>query len=109
MSEPLEPVKGTFDASAMARGEPGLPAKFTWRGQIHEVDEVLQTWITSAPEGGSGEMYLRRHWWKLRTSEGVTLTVYCLRQASSRASAKRRWFVYSVDDSSHTATWGDSQ
>ncbi len=97
ISEPLQPSPGSFDASAMARGEPGLPRQFTWRDKPHQVDVVLQTWVTSTPECGGGELYLRRHWWKLRTMQGLNMTIYCQRQARSRASAKRRWFVYSIE------------
>jgi hypothetical protein len=37
VSEAIVPVAGTFDAGAMSRGEPGLPARFTWRDKIYTV------------------------------------------------------------------------
>ena len=66
ISEPIVPTPGTFDVRAMTRGEPGLPARFTWRGDEYEVADVLTVWTTSTPEGGSGEVYLRRHWWEIQ-------------------------------------------
>ena len=96
VSDPLIPAPGSFDASAMARGEPGLPAQFTWRGQMYQVDEVLEQWTSSTPEGGSGELYLRRHWWQLRTSSGHVMKIYCQRQAKNKTDRKQRWFVYTV-------------
>ncbi len=96
ISEPLTPTPGTFDAAAMARGEPGLPRRFTWRGVEHGVVEVLEQWKTSSPEGGSGEMYLRRHWWTLRTDTGHTMTLYCERQPRSARAARQRWYIYAL-------------
>lgn len=94
VSEAMTPEAGSFDATGIARGEPGLPARFTWRGELHAVVDVLSVWKTSSPEGGSGEVYVRRHWWEVRTDRGVVLKVYCERQV--KTSAKRRWHVYTM-------------
>ena len=37
ISEAVRPVGGTFDAAGMARGEPGLPQRFVWRGREYAV------------------------------------------------------------------------
>ena len=95
VSEPIEPEPGSFDRGGMARGEPGLPARFAWRGRTYTVAEVLEVWITSGKEPGGDEMYLRRHWWQVRTAEGPVMKLYCERQ-KKRRDTKRRWFVYSV-------------
>ncbi len=95
VSEPIRPVAGSFDRAGMARGEPGLARRFVWRGREHRVVDVLETWTTSTPEGGSGELYLRRHWWRVRTDAGLVMTLYCERQAQRR-NAKARWFVYTI-------------
>lgn len=95
ISEPLTPEPGSFDASAMARGEPGLPARFVWRGQTHALDELLEAWVTSST--GRGEKYLRRHWYRIRTAAGITMTVYCERQPKPTKSARRRWWVYTIE------------
>lgn len=94
VSEPITPVAGTFDPRSIAQGEPGLPTKFVWRGEAYRVDEVLTVWKTSGPSG-CGEVYLRRHWWELRTTTGLIMKVYFERQ-KNRKSAKDRWFVYTV-------------
>ena len=96
ISESIQPAPGTFPAQAMARGEPGLPARFTWRGDEYAVADVITAWTTSSPEGGSGEVYLRRHWWEVKTVDGVVMKIYCERQ-KKRRDAKSRWFLYSVD------------
>jgi hypothetical protein len=94
ISEAIEPVAGTADASAMSRGEPGLPARFVWRGRTFEVAQVLRTWKTSSPSGG--EMYLRRHWYAIRCVSGDRMTLYCERQAKTRKKPTRRWWLYSA-------------
>jgi hypothetical protein len=94
--EPLTPVRGSFDTAGMARGEPGLPLRFTWRGREHAVVNVLKVWKTSSREKGGTEIYLRRHWWTLTTDTGLTLTLYCDRQAKVRRRPKARWWVYTV-------------
>ena len=83
-----------FDAAAMSRGEPGLPTRFRWRGVEYRVAGVEQAWKTSTPD--RGEMYLRRHWFRVRCESGEAMTLYCERQARSRGRAKARWWVYSV-------------
>jgi hypothetical protein len=100
----------------MARGEAGLPAQFHWRDILYEVRRVLEEWKTSSPEGGSGELYLRRHWFRIVAApiapptsastrraapidhqpppDPLTCTLYCLRRATPH-QAKRRWWLYS--------------
>lgn len=99
VSEAIVPRGGTFDAAAMGRGEPGLPGGFEWRGQAYDVIERLGQWKESAPEGGrpGGELYLRRHYYKLRMSDGAIWTVYFVRQPARSGSARRRWFLYEVE------------
>jgi hypothetical protein len=116
VSEPSTPARGSFDAAAMGRGVPGLPARFTWRGRAFVVLDQLETWKTSTPGKGCGELYLRRHWFRIRvaavaqgepeTAAGAesasgrlaVFTVYCLRQPprGGAREARRRWWLYSV-------------
>ncbi len=101
ISEPLEPLAGTFSAGAMACGLPGLPAGFTWRGDRYRVVECVASWKQSGPERGRlhGERYLRRHYSRLRMDDQNLWTVYFERQARPGAAAKKRWFLYSVETS----------
>src|SRR5262245_26069005 len=96
VSEPIVPDAGTADASAMSRGEPGLPRSFTWRGKHHTVAEVLSTWKTSTRE--RGDLYLRRHWFEIETAAGSRMTLYCERQTKNRNKPKARWWLYTITD-----------
>lgn len=94
ISEPIAPC-GAIDTAAMARGEPGLPAAFEWRGERFEVVDVLGVWKESSREGdrAAGELYLRRHCYQLRMSDGSTWQVYFTRQTPRTGSPRRRWFL----------------
>jgi hypothetical protein len=93
VSELLQPGANP-SAARMSRGEPGLPAQFRWRGKMFQIATVQQTWKTSTPD--RGELYLRRHWYRITTATGEVMTLYCLRQARSFQQRKARWWVYSV-------------
>jgi len=98
ISEPITPHAGTFDTKRMGRGEPGLPNGFTWRGESVDVVEELGGWKQSSREGGgAGDLYLRRHYYKLRMSDGSIWTVYFVRQSPRTGDPKIRWFLYAVD------------
>jgi hypothetical protein len=98
VGELIRPVPGTFDAAMMARGSPGLPRKFVWRQHEYEVAELLQTRRSLGPcRHGSGEQYVRRHWFTVRTTNGATMTLYCDRQARRGQSAKARWWLFTTD------------
>ncbi len=99
VSEPILPLPGTFDAASMARGEPGLPRGFTWRCRSLEIVQRLEAWKESSREGGSaeGQLYLRRHYYRLRMSDGTIWTVYFVRQSPRGADSKARWFLYGLE------------
>jgi len=95
LCDPLAPVAGTFDAAAMARGEPGLPRQFQWRGTTIEITSVLCAWKeTGGCSSGGGERYIRKHWYEVVSSHG-TMKIYFERQARGKAS-KRRWWLHSI-------------
>ena len=97
VSEPIVPVEGTFDATAMTRGEPGLPGRFLWRGQQYSTADVLEAWKETGPcRSGGPEQYLRKHWFKIRTDDGLEMTIYFERQARARGRGKKRWWLYTV-------------
>jgi hypothetical protein len=98
VSEPLEPIGAAFDTRAMARGEPGLPRRLRWRDQEFDVVEVLRSWRDTGPcRHGSGERYLRKHWYEVRTSSGLALQIYFDRQPRGGRRASR-WWLYSLRD-----------
>ena len=95
--EQITPAPGSGDTSAMARGEPGLPASFTWRGTEYRIAGVIEKWKTSSPcKSGAAEMYLRRHWYRVLTEPQAVMTIYFDRQAKDRSRPKARWFIYSI-------------
>jgi len=97
IGESIEPVPGPWDVAAMARGEPGLPGRFRWRGREYRVREVLRRWKTTGPcRSGSPEQYVRRHWFRVRTGDGVEMTLYFERQPRSPRRRSRRWWVHAV-------------
>ena len=97
VSEPIMPVADTFDLTGMTRGEPGLPGRFTWRDKEYAVSSVLETWKELGPcRSGGPEKYLRKHWFKVRTSDGLKMTIYFERQARSKRQNKTRWWLYTI-------------
>ena len=98
ISEHLQPVGGDY-ALPPAIGEPALPLRFKWRRKTHEVVRVRRRWKALEPDRthGSGELYLRRHWFELEMDDGAVWTVYFLRQPGSQRSAKARWWLYGVE------------
>ena len=95
ISEPIMPVAGSSDPAAMSRGEPGLPSGFIWRDNQYEVADVLEAWKESGPcRSGGPERYLRKHWWRIRTGNGVEMTIYFERQPKSKRQNKTRWWLY---------------
>ena len=98
VSEQIKPVAGTFDPAAMTRGEPGLPQRFVWRDTEYTLAAVLEVWKEDGPcRQGSGERYLRKHWFKVLTEQGPRMTIYFDRQARSNRQPKARWWLYTID------------
>ena len=98
VSETIKPIEGTFDTAAMTRGEPGLPAKFIWRDKEYEIAKVLEVWKETGPcRNGSSEIYLRKHWYKIQTTDNMIMTLYFERQARSKNQNKARWWLYTIE------------
>ena len=94
--EPIQPEPGSFDARMMARGEPGVPRRFTWRGRTYEVAEVERSWREwSAPPAPAGDRYVRRHGYAIKTTDGLRLRLVAERGRGSRAG---RWWVREAPD-----------
>jgi len=113
VSEPITPDPRTFDASSAARGLAALPAAFTWRGRRYCIAKLIERNKVSRPEMHTrGESYLTRETFRVRLDDGRTATLYFERQtrrgASGRA-ARRRWYLYTIESSDHTAAEGPQQ
>jgi hypothetical protein len=97
VSQALVPLGKGFDAAAMATGAPGLPQHFSVGKREYHLADVLDTWKESTPCRHSGrEMYLRKHWYRLITTDGVEMSVYFERQTKRGSSPTKRWWVYSM-------------
>lgn len=100
VSEPIRPVAATISASRMASGGPGLPRQFEWRSQVVTIAKVLSVWRETGPcRHGSGEQYVRKHWFEVLTDSGARMKLYFERQARSAKQRKERWWLFSVEDS----------
>lgn len=97
VSEEISPVAGSFDVTRMAAGEAGLPDRFVWREEEHEITELLETWKQLSDRFNPGEdRYLRRHWFHIRTRDGLEMKLYFERQGRPGARKKGRWWLYTI-------------
>jgi len=97
IDEAIEPVEGTFDTEMMATGEPGLPHEFLWRGRRVVVAAVVKSWRETGPcRHGSGEQYVRKHWYDVLTTEGLVMRLYFERSARRGKPKGPRWWLFSV-------------
>jgi hypothetical protein len=91
----ITPEDASFSTSAMAMGKPGLPHKFSWNGKSYSILEVLEEWKEAGDcRQGSGERYVRKHWFRVRTSDDLEMKIYFERQG--RSSGGSRWRLYSI-------------
>ena len=80
-------------------GEPALPMKFTWRKKEYEIKEVVNKWKeTGKCKWGSDEVYLRKHWYKIKTKDGKVMNIYFERQARSASQKTKRWWINSIEE-----------
>ncbi|MHC1766159.1 MAG: DUF6504 family protein [Verrucomicrobiia bacterium] len=97
IGEGITPEGMSFSVLPMAAGKPGLPQKFRWRGKSFSVLEVLEEWKEAGDcHHGSGERYLRKHWFRVRTTDDLEMKTYFERQ--KRSSGGSRWRLYSIVD-----------
>jgi hypothetical protein len=99
ISEPITPVDASFDPAGMARGEPGLPRVFRWRKREFAVADVLESWKEYGDcSHGSGERYVRKHGYRVRTVDGFVFRLYFRRSfGRGKFRMKSRWWIYSIE------------
>jgi hypothetical protein len=108
VGEAITPADASFAVSAMATGAPGLPSAFAWKGKSYAVTEVLETWKEAGDcRNGSGERYIRKHWFRIGTAQGLEMKLYFERQA--RSSGGSRWRLYSVRETHAAAPSGEAR
>jgi phosphoribosylglycinamide formyltransferase-1 len=99
VGEPIQPVGATLDTSRMAAGEPGLPREFQWGERQIRIVEVRRSWKETGPcRHGSGEQYVRKHWYEVLTASDGVMQIYFERQPRGGRKTTRWWlFTVSVD------------
>lgn len=99
IGEPIEPKPGTFDSAMMARGGPGIPRTFTWRGKEYRIAGLIETWRTREPGIGMDREYLytRKHFYRVKTTTGEVMTLYFDRKPQSgQGKGRQRWHIFSI-------------
>ncbi|MDW7710041.1 MAG: DUF6504 family protein [Deferrisomatales bacterium] len=97
VGERLRPLSRTADTSCLAAGAPGLPLRFLWRDVAIDVARVRRTWReTGACVHGSGERYVRRHWFEVIAATGEVFTLYFERRARRGERKRGRWWLYGI-------------
>lgn len=86
-------VAGTGFLTPTGGSEPPVPCAFLWDGRTLQITEVLRTWRSTKTD--RGDVYLKRHWYELRTDTGAKLEVYYDRESPVGASA---WWLYTIDE-----------
>jgi hypothetical protein len=95
VGEGITPEDSSFCVSQMAMGKPGLPQKFSCEGKGFSILEVLEEWKEAGDcHHGSGERYVRKHWFRVRTSDDLEMKIYFERQG--RSSGGSRWRLDSL-------------
>jgi hypothetical protein len=98
VSEPILLVDVSFDTAGMARGEPGFPQQFRWRKKLLTVAAVLERWKEHGDcRHGSGERYVRKHGYRVRTTEGDVLRIYFQRSVGRGKLPVNRWWIHSIE------------
>ncbi len=99
VSEPLKPVFAGESQRAMEPGAPLMPSAFVWREREYPVNLVLETWKETGPcRSSAHEQYLRKHWYRIVSRDGLVMTVYFLRQPSGAKRGAARWFLYTISE-----------
>lgn len=99
ISEAVTPVALSFNAAAMASGEPGVPMAFSWRGTDYRVARVLDSWKNlRGCRNGSGEQYINKHFFRVETETGEIMTLYRTRTGSKRDE----WILYTMQKKNET-------
>jgi len=97
VGESIEPVAEAIDSARMATGEPGLPRRFRWRGAEHTIVEVIESRReTGACTHGSGERYVRRHWYRVRTGDGTEMKISFDRRSANARQMRDAWRLHSL-------------
>ena len=91
--------EGGFDTARMARGEPGIPRRFRGKSGVYEIAALVESGKAYGDcRHGSGERYVRRHIYRLRTTDGRVIQVCFLRSLGKPARNAARWWLQAVEE-----------
>ena len=70
--------------------------RFIWRRREFAIAAIIAKWRETGPcRHGSGERYLRKHWFHIRTADGIEMKLYFERSARL-PGARRSWRLYTA-------------
>jgi len=97
IGEPIEPKPGSFDSAMMARGGPGIPRAFSWRGREYQVLGLIESWHTKQPGHGMDREYdyMRKHFYRIKTTSGEVMTIAFDRKPQGERG-RQRWSLFSI-------------
>ena len=102
----IQPVAGTFD-TIDERGGAGASSAVPVGVADRRVARVLKSWRETGPcHHGSGDRYVRKHWYEVLTDSGETMTIYFERQPRVRSN-KSRWWLFTVSGRRSRAVPGE--
>lgn len=98
ISEAIKPIRDEA-AEPAPTGDPIPPTRFRWRDRDVMVAAVLEKWKGLSPRAANVRgQYVRRHWFRVRTADGVVMTLYLVRTAAGKSQHRPGWWLYSVED-----------
>ncbi len=99
VSEHVKPLfQAAGDGAPYVAGEPLVPQAVVWRGNTYPVLKLLASGRGLGPcTHGSGEQYVRKHWYRFETTEALVMRVYVERRPRSGGKVQRRWWLYTVE------------
>lgn len=97
LCETIQPLSGTFDTTAMAAGEPGLPLGFKRGGKEVRMIRLLRKWKSDTPDRthGGSERYRDKFWYEVETDAGECWRLYFDRQVKAR-KLTRSWVLHTM-------------
>ncbi|NLK08949.1 MAG: hypothetical protein GX316_09690 [Firmicutes bacterium] len=90
VSEPIVVDSSSIQTGLLAEGAPGCPRRFTWRDQVHNVVQILDT-DKQLRAYDSREKYVKSHSFRVRTDTGFEMVIRCDRQVRGNP-----WRVFTV-------------
>lgn len=104
-----EPITVEFDIPPAREKSPPCPDRFTWRGELYQVETVLAEWSDFTRRGraarnmrpshatvaaGRGSLGVGRFFFRIRTPAGQIFDLYYDRAPKDALQRKGEWCIY---------------